>query len=115
MAFSDPASLAAIATALPAAVHVREQLGMNCCHEDGRSLVDAWYKKGLDQSAVSAQIERSAGTTLHGSAGNTAPFTEMIVHTPATHHAFLRRELPSVSERLASAAPVDGEREQGKR
>ena len=111
MLFSESASVAQIATASAAAVRVFEQLEIDYRFHSGRSLADARREKGLDASAVSAGINPGGSDVSPGPDWTAEPLSALIVHIVATHHGYLRRELPQIAQRLARVAEVYGQRE----
>jgi regulator of cell morphogenesis and NO signaling len=111
MLFSDSASVAQIAAVSPAAVGVFERLGIEYCLHGNRSLADACREKGLDASSVKVEIDRASSDVLPGPDWTTAPLSELTTHILTTHHEYLRRELPLLSQRLARVAQVYAERE----
>jgi regulator of cell morphogenesis and NO signaling len=111
MAISESTSVAEIATASLAAARVLEQNGIDPRHQGNQLLADVCREKNLDASAVSAGIER-ANAENPPPDWTTAPLSSLIAHIVSTHHEFLRRELPLLTERLAKVAEVYGEREQ---
>jgi regulator of cell morphogenesis and NO signaling len=111
MLFSESASVARIATASAAAVRVFEQFGIDYSLHGDRSLADACREKGLDESAVSAEIDRAGSDVSPGPDWTAEPLSALIAHIVATHHDYLRRELPQIAQRLARVAEVYAERE----
>lgn len=111
MLFSGSASVAQIATASSAAMSVFEQLGIDYCLHGNRSLADACREKGLDASVVSAEIDRAAAEIPERQDWTTPPLSELIAHIVATHHEYLRRNLPLLSQQLERLAQVYAERE----
>lgn len=112
MALSESATVAEIATASPAAARVFQQLGIDYHRDGSRSLAEVCREKGLDSSAITAEIESRGSGILPAPGWTTAPLSTVIAHILATHHEYLKRELPLLSERLARVAQVYGEREQ---
>ena len=110
MAISESASVAEIATASPAAARVLQLHNIDSRHQGGLSLADACREKNLDASAVSAEIQRAIADAQPMD-WTSAPLSSLVAHILESHHAYLRRELPLLTQRLARVAEVYGERE----
>jgi regulator of cell morphogenesis and NO signaling len=92
-------------------VRVFEQLEIDYCLRGDRSLADACRDKGLDASAVMSEIDRSSSDVPAGYDWTAMPLSALIGHIVATHHEYLKREMPQLRERLTRVAQVYGGRE----
>jgi regulator of cell morphogenesis and NO signaling len=100
-------TLADYVTANPSTARVFERYGLDYCCHGNRSLDDACTEAGLDPSALEAELEQTPETV-------TTPATEtvasLIGHIVATHHTYLRRELPRLADLMAKVVAAHGER-----
>jgi regulator of cell morphogenesis and NO signaling len=76
-----------------------EQVGVNYCCGGNVPIADACAEKGLDAATVvtmiNAQLEVPAQTAERL---DTLSTTELVDHIVSTHHAYLREELPRLTE-----------------
>ena len=94
-------TVAEIAAGSLAAVRVFERLGIDYCCGGKRPLDQVCSEKGLNAAAVRTELD--AAMTAAGADPrdwSTAPLGDLIDHIVATHHAYLRRELPTLSARV---------------
>ncbi len=90
-----------IAAGSLAAVKVFERLGIDYCCGGKRPLDEACLEKGYDVASVRSELESVMNAkAAPGRDWNTATLQELIGHIVGTHHAYLRRELGPLSERL---------------
>lgn len=101
-------SLGDLVAANPAAARLLDRLGLDyCCHGE-RSLRDACQEAGLDVGDVAALLGDLA---VEGDATWTGlDPVELADHIVATHHAYLREELPLLEALAAKVRDVHGER-----
>ncbi|HOB73027.1 MAG TPA: iron-sulfur cluster repair di-iron protein [Phycisphaerae bacterium] len=96
----------------PRAARTLERLGIDYCCGGRRPLAEACAERGLEARAVldAVAADENAG---NGEERNwaEAALDELCDHIEATHHAFLREELPRLSALIAKVASVHGERE----
>lgn len=96
----------------PEAAAVFERLGLDYCCGGGRTLEQACSQHGLDVGTVDVLLRavadepRSADLEAHDVARATIP--ELCEHIVTRHHDALRRELPRISELLATVVRVHG-------
>lgn len=84
-----------------AAVRVFERLGIDYCCGGNRSLAEVCQEKGHDFAAVQQELDAGMlATPTEDRDWNVAPLAELIQHIVATHHAYLRREMPAIETRL---------------
>lgn len=93
----------------PALSRVFEALKIDYCCAGKQPLSDACAKRGLDPREVVRQLEAAA--LVPGDAPDCLhmTLTELADHIEATHHAYLRRELPRLTAMIAKVASVHGE------
>lgn len=91
-----------IAAEAPAAIAVFEKFGIDYCCGGGQSFAEACRARGLAPEAVAAEIEAALQATPAPTWDWTrASLGELIDHILATHHEYLRAELPVLEQRLA--------------
>jgi regulator of cell morphogenesis and NO signaling len=108
MTTSIEQTLAELVSADPSAARIFEHLGLDyCCHGD-RTLADACSTAGLEASHVATELDalpaRGDVAWLGLSPGRLAD------HIVATHHRYLRDELPVVEALAGKVESVHGER-----
>ncbi len=108
MALTPSTTLAEIASSNPALPGELERLGLDYCCGGKRSLAEACREQNLDAHAVMAEL---AG--LPAAAGPAADWVglapaELVDHLEATHHRYLKQELPRLSELAAKVSRVHG-------
>jgi regulator of cell morphogenesis and NO signaling len=90
------------------AARIFDRLGLDyCCHGD-RTLADACDAAGLDAATVAATLDASADGVDDGWAKLDAP--DLADHIVATHHTYLREELPLLEALADKVLGVHGER-----
>lgn len=98
----------------PSSARMFEQLGVDYCCGGDRSLTNACAKEGLDATTVLRMLESNVDLGAGESSSDektdwtTAPLGALIDHIEATHHAYLRRELPRLETLLEKVAHVHG-------
>jgi regulator of cell morphogenesis and NO signaling len=88
---------------------ILERLGIDYCCGGKRTLAEASAAQKLDPQAVLAALQ--AGADAPGPVEKNwsqAALTELADHIEATHHAYLRAELPKLSERGEQVLRVHG-------
>jgi regulator of cell morphogenesis and NO signaling len=90
---------------------VFEALGIDYCCGGKLPLAEACARRGLDTETVRRLLARAdAGEASDTADWRSARLADLCGHIVATHHAFLRRELPRLRELLAKLARVHGDR-----
>lgn len=105
------ATLAELATTVPAASRIFRREGLDYCCKGNRTLLDACRAAGRDPEALLHEIESQ--TTSDGASPDwsTRPLSELIEHIVRHYHRPLRRELPELVdlaekvERVHAAKP----------
>jgi regulator of cell morphogenesis and NO signaling len=101
-----------VATRIPAAKTAFERLGIDYCCGGGRKLLADLKQKGITVGQLVDAIQQTASdrTDRADRDWSTASVTELAEHVLATHHVFMKRELPRISGLLAKVAAAHGER-----
>jgi regulator of cell morphogenesis and NO signaling len=103
-----------IVTQNPILAGVFESMGIDYCCGGKKSLNDACREKELDPKAVLARLRESDRTAAESySTADVASMTvtELVDHIEDTHHAYLRNELPRLSELAKKVASRHGEKD----
>lgn len=93
------------------AAAVFQRHGLDFCCGGARSVVDACQEKGLDASAVLAEIQ-AACTAAESRAPRFATWDSptLISYIVGNHHEYVRRAIPTLLAHTAKIASVHGER-----
>jgi len=101
-------TVADIVIANPAAARVFERYEIDYCCQGQRPLQQACSEAGIDSAAVMADLAALAAPAT------VAPIEDsvgaLIGHVIATHHTYLRRELPRLAELMTKVIAAHGER-----
>jgi regulator of cell morphogenesis and NO signaling len=103
----------------PRAARTLERLGIDYCCGGKRPLSEVCAERGMDARAL---LDAVTADECGGEGGpgacrpeerdwSKAGLAELCDHIEATHHAYLREELPRLSALIAKVASVHGERE----
>ncbi len=85
----------------PARARMFEQLGIDYCCGGRRALAEACDERGLDVAAVAVLLDATDSVRdLIGDDWGKASLAELCDHIVDVHHAYLRRELPRLTELL---------------
>jgi regulator of cell morphogenesis and NO signaling len=106
------ATVGAVATRIPAAKAAFERLGIDYCCGGNCKLKAELQEKGItEEQLIEAIGQTVAAQPSPSSKGwSTASISELIDHILATHHVFMKRELPRIDGLLAKVAGAHGER-----
>jgi regulator of cell morphogenesis and NO signaling len=110
MGLTPATTLAEIAANQPSMVREMERLGLDYCCGGDRSLEEACRQQRLDPDLIVAKL--MAGIPPHEAPAewsNMSPL-ELVNHLEATHHRYLKAELPRLSELSAQASRVHGQK-----
>jgi regulator of cell morphogenesis and NO signaling len=108
--FSLTDTVGSIVTKRPALSRVFELHGIDYCCGGKIPLADACAKKGLDPQQVLALREAAAAATPVGTVDPASmTLTALADHIEATHHAYVRAELPRLEAMTKKVATVHGE------
>jgi regulator of cell morphogenesis and NO signaling len=98
-----------IAAGSLAAVNTLERYGIDYCCAGNRPFEDVCREKGLSPASVATEIAAAAAALTEKSRDwNDAPLRDLIRHIVATHHEFLKLELPRVGQRVQKVVQVHG-------
>jgi len=105
------ATVGDVATRLPAAKAAFERMGVDyCCGGDARLRAELTKMnmsvEQLVEAIEQAESARAAGTDKDWA---TASISELVDHIMATHHVFMKRELPRIDGLLAKVTAAHGE------
>jgi regulator of cell morphogenesis and NO signaling len=104
-------TLAELAATSSSAIRVLEQHGLDYCCGGKQPFEQACNARGLNPEDVMREIDQAAGTAAADQDWPTAPLDELAAHILATHHAYLKRELPVLQARLEKVVAVHGPRD----
>src|SRR5262245_25053576 len=95
----------------PGRSRVFEELGIDYCCGGKLSLAEACSRLRLEVESVSGRLaEADAEERPDGTDWRAARLADLCGHIVATHHAFLRRDLPRLRDLLGKLARVHGDR-----
>jgi regulator of cell morphogenesis and NO signaling len=108
MALTPSTSLAEIAATNPSLTRELERLGLDYCCGGKRSLAEACQQQGLDPDAIAAELVSMPIAAEPAADWIGLPPEELVDHLETSHHQFLKRELPRLSELAAKVSRVHG-------
>lgn len=96
----------------PQSSHVFEDLRIDYCCGGDMTLSQACAQRQLNPQEVLGQLDAAEDTTLDGGEANwiDAPLAALCDHIEQTHHAYLKSELPRLTELIQKVADVHGAR-----
>lgn len=98
----------------PARARIFERHGIDFCCGGKRSLAEACAKRSLDPETLLSELAESDAAA--GAAFDPAidwskePLSELVDHIVEIHHAYLREEMPRLSQFLSKLVEVHGQR-----
>lgn len=103
---SPSATVGQIVAAQPLLARIFERVGIDYCCGGKRTLGEACIAKGLDPVSVAAMLDAAAhvSTTVPGVDAASMSLVSLADHIQATHHAYLREELPQLVEKADRVA-----------
>ena len=104
-------TLADVAAISLAAVRSLENHGLDYCCGGKQPFDEACLVKGLNPESVMQEIERAQRAGASERNWQTAPLGELAKHIVATHHEYLKLELPALGNRLDKVLAVHGARD----
>lgn len=110
MTITSSTSLAEIASQRPDLTRQLERLGLDYCCGGRRSLAVACAERGLDPGAITAELNDIPVADAPAADWIALTPAELVDHLEATHHQFLKQELPRLSELAARVSRVHGEK-----
>jgi len=106
---SIDSTIGEIVAANPALSRIFEEAGIDYCCGGKRSIAEACRSKGLDPQRILGRLESAAAERrVEGLDPMTLSLTELADHIVATHHQYLRDELPRLDMLTAKVARVHG-------
>ncbi|MCL4742627.1 MAG: iron-sulfur cluster repair di-iron protein [Phycisphaerales bacterium] len=100
-----------IVARFPAVATALEGFGIDYCCGGRKTLEEAVERKGLDLDEVLADLEQAASEpTAEERDWRTATLSDLCDHIEATHHEYLRRELPALAGRIDRVVKAHGDR-----
>lgn len=112
MTIATTEALAEVAATAPGAVRILEQHGLDYCCGGKQPFDVACRAKGLQPEAVMREIEQAQGAGSSYRDWQTAPLEELASHIIATHHEYLKLELPALGKRMDKVLAVHGSKDQ---
>lgn len=112
MALSAIQTVRELATEVPNATRVFENLGIDYCCGGGKSLEDACRLANIPVQEVLQrlrQVSAPAGNVDELPDFNHADLSELVSHIINTHHAYVKQEIPRVQKLLAKVVSVHGQ------
>ena len=95
----------------PSRARVFERRGIDFCCGGKKALTQACADRGVElDTVVNELISADAGGEADQRNWNEATLTELADHIQATHHAYLRQELPRLSAMTTKVAQAHGDR-----
>ncbi len=104
-------TLADVAATSLNAVRTLERHGLDYCCGGKQPFDEACLAKGLKPESVMQEVEQAQGAGASGKDWQTAPLGELVKHIVATHHEYLKLELPALGNRLDKVHSVHGARD----
>jgi regulator of cell morphogenesis and NO signaling len=104
-------TLADLAATSLQAVRVLEQHGLDYCCGGKQSFEQACRTRGLEPDSILREIDEATTASASGRDWQTAPLEELAKHIVATHHAYLKVELPALELRIRKVVEVHGVRD----
>ena len=101
-------TLADIAATSLSAVTTLERHGLDYCCGGKQPFDEACLAKGLQPADVMRVIQQARTFGEEDRDWASAPLGDLIKHILATHHEFLKRELPAISNRMDKVLAVHG-------
>lgn len=111
--YSPNSTVGEIVASQPLLARVFERLGIDFCCGGKKTLAAACTAKGLDPATVAVMLEAAAQITGSAPAVDAAgmTLTALADHIEATHHAYLKQELPALVEKADRVAAKHGWRD----
>lgn len=99
--------------AKPSRSRIFDRMGIDFCCGGKVSLARACEKRGLDVDSVVAQIAENDAQAITDNSvdADAMTLTELCDHIEASHHAYLKQELPRLDQMTEKVARVHGDKE----
>ncbi|MDO3676225.1 iron-sulfur cluster repair di-iron protein [Paenibacillus ehimensis] len=112
MAFNGSETIGQIVTAFPGSSNLFQEHGIDFCCGGGRPLTTALRQKNIEVEAFIEKLNRFHAEANKSTDPNTdwrmLSSSKLIDHIVTTHHAYLERELPVLSEFVTKILRVHG-------
>lgn len=105
------ATLADVAATALSAVRTLERYGLDYCCGGSQPFDQACTAKGLKPESVMQEIERTRTAGRSERDWQTAPLEELARHILATHHEYLKLELPALGNRMKKVLSIHGDKD----
>ena len=112
MSIATTETLADVGATSLSAVRTLERYGLDYCCGGKQSFDAACRAKGLQPEVVMQEIERAQSAAASDRDWQTAPLDELANHIIATHHEYLKLELPALGKRMDKILAVHGSKDQ---
>jgi len=103
------ATLGELVSARPGRARVFEALGLDYCCGGRQTLATACDQRGLAVAEVVARLDAEAVPAPDDRDWREASLGELLDHLEATHHEYLKRELPRLAPLVAKVLTVHGD------
>lgn len=110
--FKTSQSIGEIVSIMPKASDIFKKYGIDFCCGGHRPLADAIREQNLDEKTLLDKLEEAHEETLRlaeRSDYRTMPLGDLIDHIISTHHSYLNRALPELSELTTTILRVHGQ------
>lgn len=99
-----------LATAIPGATRLFEQMGIDYCCGGARPLADVCEERGLDPAVVVGRLNELAEAAGSSGAANpeTFPMARLVDHLVSTHHVYTRSEIVRLEKLFEKVCFVHG-------
>ena len=104
-------TLADLAATSLSAIRILERHGLDYCCGGKQALDEACLQKGVNPEAIMREVEEAKVAGAAERDWQTAPLGELVKHIIATHHEYLKLELPALGHRLDKVLSVHGARD----
>ena len=111
MSIATTETLAGVAATGLSALRTLENYGLDYCCGGKQTFDTACRAKGLQPEAVMQEIERAQGAAAPERDWHRAPLDELANHILATHHEYLKLELPALGKRMDKVLAVHGSKD----
>ena len=105
-------TLAELAAASAHAIRHLERHGLDYCCGGKQPFDEACRAKNLNPDSVLAEIENSTPAPAGETDWQAAPMRDLARHIIATHHEYLKLEMPALAKRLDKVVSVHGPKDQ---
>ena len=107
----DPStSLAELAASSTEASRILEKHGLDYCCAGARPPDQAAREKGIDAAALLTEIQEARAASSEDRDWRTASLSELAGHILATHHEYLKLNLPALANRMGKVQEVHREK-----